>query len=189
MYEFPKRVSYVPVSLKEGALIPDRNLDEAFLEARIDELGKVASINIINSGKDYKDPDLAIEFPETLREQGFADDMKFRQEIFKNDTGINLQSKAVEDPDFKDGEQSSKDGTASILNESYKNESGFRGTLRQAQLRAVLDDQGSIINVIIEDPGQGYSPASQPKILVAERYEEQLEERLSLIHISEPTRL
>ena len=177
VYEFPKRVSYVPVSLKEGALIPDRNLDEAFLEARIDELGKVASINIINSGKDYKDPDLAIEFPETLREQGFADDMKFRQETFKNDTGINLQSKAIEDPDFKDGEQSSKDGTASILNESYKNESGFRGTLKQARLRAVLDDQGSIINVIIEDPGQGYSPASQPKILVAERYEEQLEER------------
>ena len=33
VYEFPKRVSYVPVSLKEGALIPDRNLDEAFLEA------------------------------------------------------------------------------------------------------------------------------------------------------------
>ena len=103
--------------------------------------------------------------------------MKFRQETFKNDTGIDLQSKEIEDPDFKDGEQSSKDGTASILNESYKNESGFRGTLKQARLRAVLDDQGSIINVIIEDPGQGYSPASQPKILVAERYEEQLEER------------
>ena len=176
VYEFPKRVSYVPVALKKGALIPERNLNEAFIEAIIDEKGKVAGVNIINSGKDYKDPDLGVEFPETMREQGFADPTKFRQETFKNDTGIDLQAKEIEDPDFKDGEQSEKDATAVIMNNAYKNESGFVGTLKQAQLRAVLDDQGSIINVIIEDPGAGYSPSSQPKVLVIQRYEENLEE-------------
>ena len=176
VYEFPKRVTYLGVSLKENALIPDRNLNEAVIEAIIDEKGKVAGVNIINSGKDYKNPDLAIEFPETLREMGYADPTRFRQETFVNDSGIKLQNKTYFDPDFQGDEQTDKETTAAILNEAYKNESGFRGTLKAAQLRPVLDDQGSIINVIIDDPGQGYSPSSQPRILVVQRYEEDLEE-------------
>ena len=60
------------VEIDKNALIPQRTIDEAVLQAKIDKKGRVQSVKIINAGKDYVNPQLSCEFPEVLREQGFA---------------------------------------------------------------------------------------------------------------------
>ena len=56
-----------------------------------------------------------------------------------------------------------------ISNKSFVTESDVNGTLEAAEFKAVLDDNGSIVDVIITNKGRGYSPGTRPKVLVVDR--------------------
>lgn len=169
VFEFPKQVSYMRVEIDKNALIPQRTIDEAVLQAKIDKKGRVQSVKIINSGKDYVNPQLSCEFPEVLREQGFADSGSNVDEFFEDDFSTKVQLDVEDETDFKRFDKKVRRSASKISNKSFVTESDVNGTLEAAEFKAVLDDNGSIIDVIITNKGRGYSPGTRPKVLVVDR--------------------
>lgn len=169
VYEFPKKVSYYRVNIDKNALIPERSLDSAIIEGRIGKNGKLKSVNIINAGLGYKNPQLAIELPDILRDQGFIDTAKNVNETFEDDLTPKIQLNLQDQNDFKVNDANFKEAASYVHNQKYVTESKFTGELKQAKLKAIIDAQGCIQDVIIQDAGAGYPANWNPKIVVVDR--------------------
>ena len=169
VYEFPKKISYYRINIDKDALIPERSMDIAKLEGRIGKNGKLKRVNIINSGEGYRNPEIVIELPEVLRDQGFIDPAKNINESFDDDLTPIPQLKLSDQRDFKDSDKVFRESASYVMNEKYVTESKVTGSLRQAKLKAVLDERGCIVDVIIQDKGAGYPANWNPKIIVVDR--------------------
>jgi hypothetical protein len=169
VYEFPKKVSYYRVNIDKNALIPERSLDVAKIEGRIGKNGKLKRVNIINAGFGYRNPQLTIELPDILRDQGFIDTAKNVNENFENDLTPKIQLNLQDQRDFKVNDANFKEAASYVKNQKYVTESDFTGELKQAKLKAVVDAQGCIQDVIIVDPGAGYPANWNPQIVVVDR--------------------
>ena len=66
VYEFPKKISYWKVQVNPKALIPNRTLDEARLEAVVDDLGQVIAVNVLNGGRGYVNPQIHVMNPREM---------------------------------------------------------------------------------------------------------------------------
>lgn len=169
VFEFPKKVSYMRVEIDKNALIPQRTMDEAVLQAKVNRKGQVTSVKIINAGKDYVNPQLSVEFPETLRDQGFVDTAQNTPEFFETDYSNKIQIDVEDENDFDRVDKGVRKSASKVSKKAYVSASDYTGQLEQAEFKTVLDEQGSIIDVIITNPGVGYPKGTRPKVLVVDR--------------------
>jgi len=169
VYEFPKQVTYTRVEIDKNALIPQRSIDSAVIQCKINKQGQVTSVNIVNSGKDYVNPQLSVEFPETIRDQGFVDPAQNTPEFFEDDSTTKVQLDVEDETDFARTDKQFRKSAADLSKKKYVNKSDFTGTLEEAEFTAVLDERGSIIDVIITNPGRGYAPGRNCPIIVVDR--------------------
>ena len=169
VYEFPKKVAYTRVNVDPDALIPQRTIDVAEIHGLTNAQGKLESVQIINAGSGYKAPEISIEIPEVLRDQGFIDPAKNINESFTDDSSTEVQIELTNTLDYGRSEDNFRQTAADINNQQYVTESDFTGVLRQAKVRATVDNLGCIDQVIIEDAGDGYPPNFVPRIIVVDR--------------------
>ena len=172
VYEFPKKLSYYKIEIDNDALIPKRNFDEAVLEATVNNQGGIASIEIINAGRDYVNPVLVIEIPDLRRQEGYSDTASNIPEMFEDGVSGKTQLNYQTSEDF---ESTGKDGhstAAQMSKQKYITEAGYTGGMKQAEGRITLDALGCVNSVTITEPGQGYQPGEEVRCTVVERDKE-----------------
>lgn len=172
VYEFPKKLSYYKAEIDNDALIPQRNFDEAVLQAYINEKGEIEEIEIINAGKDYKDPEIVISIPDIRRVEGFTNTAENIPEMFvdgiSGETQLNFQT-------TEDFEQSNKAGrklAKHIEKQKYETDAGYTANVRQAKASIILNEEGCVKTVTILDPGAGYQPGEEVGVRIIERDKE-----------------
>ena len=169
VYEFPKKISYFKVEIDNRALIPRRTLDEAILEATIDKKGRVGSIEIINAGLGYVNPDVVVSIPDELKEEGFTDTAENSVEAFSssglNDYNINLETS----DEFESGDKAPRKLVRKIKKEKFITDAGFQKEVRQAKARITLNEEGAVKSVTITEKGKGYTPGDKVAVYVVER--------------------
>ena len=172
VYEFPKKVSYWKVQINPKALIPFRTLDEAKLEAVVDNDGSIAAINIINGGRGFVQPTISIVHPREMEDFSPNDTAKFMgdsvsmDEDWKKTFKTPESSQTVHDQ-VRDTQSTFGVHTGVIPLPQDKNKDRLK--MRKATLEiAELNALGVIKAVRVVDGGAGYSQADLPKVMVVE---------------------
>ena len=176
IYEFPKQLSYYKVELDNRALIPNRTLDVAVLEGIVNKKGEVARIKIVNAGKDYKNPKIAISVPDVIREEGFSDAAENIPEAFEDDISGEIAISYETSDEFENTSKSGRKIARNVSKQKYVTQDDFTGSLRQAKAYAVVNEVGCIKQVVITDKGAGYQPGENVKIYVSEELTETRED-------------
>ena len=176
IYEFPKQLSYYKVELDNKALIPKRTLDEAVLEAIVNNKGEIDHINIVNAGRDYRNPTLTVSLPDVIREEGFSDAAENIPEAFEDDVSGEIALSFESSDEFENSDYSSRKIARNVSKQRYVTQDDFTGTLRQAKAYAVVNEVGCIKQVVITDKGAGYQPGEKVEVYVVERETETRED-------------
>ncbi len=172
VYEFPKKVSYWKVQINPKALIPWRTLDEAVLEAVVDDDGSIHSVNIINGGRGYIEPTIAVLHPREMEDFSPNDTAKFMGDSVSMDEDWKKTFKTPESSQTvmdstRDTQKTFGVHTGVIPIPEDKNRERFQ--MRKAILEiSELNELGIIKAVRVVDGGAGYSQADLPKVIVAE---------------------
>tara|TARA_B100000700_G_scaffold324742_1_gene431683 strand:- start:28 stop:4167 length:4140 start_codon:yes stop_codon:yes gene_type:complete len=172
-YEFPKKISYWKVEIDPKALIPHRNMDEAKLEAIVDDDGSISQVVVVNGGRGYVNPTIKVMDPQGLDDFSPNDSSSFMADKLGMDPEA---EKAIADPDKEDTSMSTADfkthariwesSTTSVDTED-KNNDLYK--LQRAEVEiSLLDDQGIIRSVRVIDGGAGYSQANNPIVHVVD---------------------
>tara|TARA_B100000927_G_scaffold291486_1_gene293935 strand:- start:2422 stop:5853 length:3432 start_codon:yes stop_codon:yes gene_type:complete len=169
VYEFPKRISYFKIKVDNRALIPKRTLDEAIIEATIDEQGRVASAEIINAGLGYINPDVIVSVPDEFKEEGFADTADNVVESFEDGRFAKYNINVETSDEFKTADKAPRALGRKLRDEKFLTDAGFAREIRQAKARITLNEQGAVKTVTITEKGKGYTPGDKVAIYVVER--------------------
>ena len=180
VYEFPKKVTYFQVEIDPNALVASRTLDEAKLEAVINEAGELAEVKITNGGYGYRFDQTTI----SVSSPGIMEDFSpgdYASEMM-NQTPLNNNLSNARTPGYKQETNQDYDmqmhnaiqKTSNTLAQSDAKTAGKtvynRGkTILQKQAKVIveeIDANGSILRVAITDPGSGYSPDFPPLVAV-----------------------
>tara|TARA_B100000287_G_scaffold410505_1_gene438992 strand:- start:26521 stop:30366 length:3846 start_codon:yes stop_codon:yes gene_type:complete len=184
-YEFRKRITYYRVEINEDALVAQRTLDEAKLEAVINSNGELASVKIINAGKGYKagNIQLSVSSPGVMEEFSGGD---LASEMYNQTpsgaptvpsypSATKVQGYDAEtqrDYDIQMHNTIEK-GANTLAEEDAKTAGrvvynrGKATTQKQAKVEiGELDELGSILSVYVIDPGMGYTKDHPPYVAV-----------------------
>jgi len=185
VYEFRKNISYYRVEVNQDALVAMRTLDEAKLEPVINDNGELVDVIIINSGKGYnlENIQLAVSSPGVMEEftgGDLASEMynqnKVESKIIPTwppetvDQGDDLITTGDYDIQLFNAIEKGSN-TLSASDDAVAKQVVFnRGKAvqqKQAIVRVTeIDDSGSIIGVIIDEGGAGYTADHPPYIAV-----------------------
>ena len=172
-YEFPKKISYWKVEIDPKALIPYRKMDQAKLEAIVDDDGSIKDIVIVNGGRGYVKPTIQVMDPQGLDEFSPNDTSDFMADKLGVDPDF---EKAISDPEREDTSfQVAEIKTASrkwgLATESIdtedKNNEIYKMKRAEVEI-SQLDDMGVIRAVRVIDGGAGYSQANVPIVHVVD---------------------
>ena len=173
VYEFPKRVSYYKVELSPKALIPNRTLDEAKLEAIINNKGGIKEVEIVNSGRGYsKNAKVTAITPKVLKNFSSTDTTEHLEDLIKKDSDIDqaigfTETELTGDDPIKEvqGAFGAVGGDTPFPLE-YDN---IASKLRAAKLEiAAFDEIGGIKAIRVIDPGDGYDPDEPPDVFISD---------------------
>ena len=175
VYEFLKNISYYKVEINPKALIPNRTLDGAEIEAIVNKKGKIVDVNIINGGAGFTNPTITVIDPQVFDDFSPQDNADFIAGRFQNDLDY---KKAIDNPVSKKQVKKNvrhatrmfgiKGDGVNALN-IVTNDKGEALDLRQAKLEITeIDDHGTIQGIRIIDGGSGYRQSKPPKIFIAE---------------------
>ncbi len=172
-YEFPKKISYWKVEIDPKALIPHRNMDEAKLEAIVDDDGSISQVVVINGGRGYVNPTIKVMDPQGLDDFSPNDTSNFMADKLGMDPD---STKALADPDREDTSMTTADfkthariweTSTTAVDTADKNNDLYK--LHRAEVEiSLLDDQGIIRAVRVLDGGAGYSQANNPIVHVVD---------------------
>ena len=176
VYEFPKKLSYYKAEIDNDALIPQRNFDEAVLQAYINEKGEIEEIEIINAGKDYKDPEIIISIPDIRRVEGFTDTAANIPEMFTDGISGEPQLNFQTTEDFEQSNKAGRKVAKYIEKQKFETDAGYTKNVKQAKASIILNEEGCIKNVTILDPGAGYQPGEDVGVRIVERDKESRED-------------
>ena len=176
VYEFPKKLSYYKAEIDNDALIPQRNFDEAVLQAYINEKGEIEEIEIINAGKDYKDPEIIISIPDIRRVEGFTDTAANIPEMFTDGISGEPQLNFQTTEDFEQSNKAGRKVAKYIEKQKFETDAGYTKNVKQAKASIILNEEGCIKNVTILDPGAGYQPGEEVGVRIVERDKESRED-------------
>ena len=172
-YEFPKKISYWKVEIDPKALIPYRKMDQAKLEAIVDDDGSIKDVVIINGGRGYVKPTIQVMDPQGLDEFSPNDTSDFMADKLGMDPDY---EKALADPEREDTSFSTAEiKTASrkwgiateTIDTEDKNNEIYKMKRAEVEI-SLLDDLGSIKAVRVIDGGSGYSQANNPIVHVVD---------------------
>ena len=173
VYEFPKRVSYYKVELSPKALIPNRTLDEAKLEAIINNKGGIKEVEIVNSGRGYsKNAKVTAITPKVLKNFSSTDTTEHLEDLIKKDSDFD-QAIGFTETELK-GDDPIKDVQAAFgavggdtpFPLEYDN---IASKLSAAKLEiAAFDEIGGIKAIRVIDPGSGYDPDEPPDVFISD---------------------
>ena len=169
VYEFPKKLSYFKVEIDNRALIPRRTLDEAILTATIDKKGRVGSIEIINAGRGYVNPDVVVSIPDELKEEGLTDTAENTVEAFQDSKRGNYNINIESSNEFDQSTKSARKLGRKIAKDKFLTDAGFTKSIRQAKARITLNEIGAVKSVTVTDKGKGYTPGDKVIVYVVER--------------------
>tara|TARA_Y100001970_G_scaffold159451_1_gene195081 strand:- start:49522 stop:53283 length:3762 start_codon:yes stop_codon:yes gene_type:complete len=169
VYEFPKKLSYYKVEIDNEAKIPKRDFDEAILEATVNDAGQIGSIEIINGGRDYTDPQVVISIPDLARQEGYSDTASHIPETFEDNVSGEIAISYETNDDFEMAGYDAANVAGNVKNQKYITEAGYTGTIKQAEATVTIDALGCVKTVTILDPGAGYQPGEEVQISVAQR--------------------
>ena len=172
VYEFPKKISYWKVQVNPKALIPHRTLDEAELEAVIDDLGAVTAVVVINGGRGYVNPEIHVMNPRELDNYSATDTAKAMEDSINNsdDWQESLGTPVSSSMTRKDLRTAVKAyGAHSGIIKQPQDKNKERFELRQAKVEiAEIDAYGVIKTIRVIDGGAGYNQANIPVIKIVE---------------------
>jgi hypothetical protein len=181
VYEFPKKIVYERVDVNPEALVAQRTLDEAKMEAVINSEGELKTVNIINGGTGYNIENVIISVtsPGVLEEFSGGDmasemtnSLSLQENQFENLKGQGYKMQKLRNRDIQMHSVLDK-GRNTMSKESNKTKKSvvYNRGKAEIQKQAVvvvtgIDKQGAIISVQITDPGSGYNNDHPPYIAV-----------------------
>tara|TARA_A100001035_G_scaffold8379_1_gene5917 strand:- start:509 stop:4381 length:3873 start_codon:yes stop_codon:yes gene_type:complete len=173
VYEFPKKVSYYKVELSPKALVPNRTLDEAKLEAIINNKGAISEVEIINSGRGYsKNAKVTAITPKVLNNFSPTDTTEHLDDLIRKDYNAEeaigfTESEFSGDDPIKDVQVAY--GTFSGATEFPTDHDGIASKLKAATLEiAAFDEIGGIKKIRVIDGGSGYSQEEPPDVFISD---------------------
>ena len=181
VYEFPKKVVYERVDINPEALVAQRTLDEAKLEAIINSEGELAGVDIINSGRGYniENIQISVTSPGVLEEFSGGDmaaemmnSVSLQEDEFSELEGQGYKMQKLRNKDLQMHNTLDKSRNT-ISKESKKSKKSvvYNRGKSEIQTQATvtvtgLDKDGGITNVQVTDPGSGYNADHPPYIAV-----------------------
>ena len=169
-------MSYYKAEIDNDALIPQRNFDEAILQAYVSEKGEIEEIEIINAGKDYKDPDIIISIPDIRRVEGFTDTATNIPEMFVDGISGEPQLNFQTTEDFEQSNKAGRETVTHLEKQKWETDAGYTKSVKQAKASIILNEEGCIKSVTILEPGAGYQPGEEVGVRVVERDKETRED-------------
>ena len=173
VYEFPKKVSYYKVELSPKALVPNRTLDEAKLEAIINNKGAISEVEIINSGRGYSErAKVTAITPKVLNNFSPTDTTEHLDDLIRKDYNAEeaigfTESEFSGDDPIKDVQVAY--GTFSGATEFPTDHDGIASKLKAATLEiAAFDEIGGIKKIRVIDGGSGYSQEEPPDVFISD---------------------
>ena len=172
VYEFPKKLSYWKVQINPKALIPWRTLDEAKLEAVVDDDGSISSVLVINGGRGYIEPSIVVIHPREMEDFSANDPAKFMGDSVSMDedwkkTFQTPESSQTVGDSMRDTQKTFGVHTGAVNVAQDKNKQAFK--MRKAKLEiSEMTELGIIKSVRVVDGGAGYSQADTPTVQVVE---------------------
>jgi len=181
VYEFPKKVVYERVDINPEALVAQRTLDEAVMEAVINEEGELADVNILNAGTGYniENVQISVSSPGVLESFSGGDmaSEMMNQVNLQEDALSELDGQGYEAEKFRNRDlqmHNALDKGRNTLSKSSKKTKkrvvynrGKAEIQKQATVEVTsIDKQGAITGVQITDPGSGYNNDEPPYIAV-----------------------
>lgn len=171
VYEFPKKIAYYKVEIDPNALIPNRTLDEAEMEAVVNSKGRITDIKILNAGRGYKNPKVRAIDPGLLEDFSPTDTMKTMHDKAGQDED---SLKALEDPTVtftrRDIQRDNME-VFGVRDGSFpaKTKEGDPFISREAVLEITeINDEGGIEAVRVVDGGEGYNSDELPNVFVSD---------------------
>ncbi len=181
VYEFPKKIVYERVDVNPDALVAQRTLDEAKMEAVINKKGELKEVRIINGGAGYNIENVIISVtsPGILEDFSGGDmasemmnSLSLQEDQFENLKGQGYKMQKFRNKDIqmhnvldKGRNTISKEGKRAKKSVVYNR--GKAEIQKQAQVVVTgIDKQGAITSVQITDPGSGYNNDEPPYIAV-----------------------
>ena len=159
----PKGCHITRLKLSPKALIPNRTLDEAKLEAIINNKGGIKEIEIVNSGRGYsKNAKVNAITPKVLKNFSSTDTTEHLEDLIKKDSDID-QAIGFTETELK-GDDPIKDvqgafGAVSGDTPFPLEYDNIAQKLSAAKLEiAAFDEIGGIKAIRVIDPGSGYDP-------------------------------
>ena len=173
VYEFPKRVAYYKVELSPKALIPNRTLDEAKLEAVINNKGGIKEIEIVNSGRGYsKNAKVTAITPKVMKNFSPTDTTEHLEDLIKKDDDFEAaigftETEFTGDDPIRDVQIAA--GSAQGALEFPIDHDNIAQKLFAAELEiAAFDEIGGIKKIRVIDPGSGYDPDEPPDVFISD---------------------
>lgn len=166
VYEFKKVVGYYRIELHPDAAIPRRTMDEAVIEAIVDNNGSVSGLEIINPGFGYS-VNARVEIMPPPNENTTAEVSNARTYYLKSEIADTTGSKDT----FNWGSTSSDYSTVGTMSTSQlKNGVKLKDTaikIRPAEVKVTqLSQDGCILECQVISGGSGYSKQVKPQIIV-----------------------
>lgn len=163
VYEFKKKVAYYKVELYADAAIPKRTMDEADIEAVVNNNGKISNLIIHNGGYGYS-MDARVEIMSPPTENTTADIENTRTYYLKNQTidttGTTLTW--AKNPSYKTIGQGA---TEQVKNGVTINDTSLK--LKPANVEITsMTAEGCIQSVRLLESGSGYNQQEPPKVIV-----------------------
>tara|TARA_R100000030_G_scaffold83015_1_gene65929 strand:+ start:62 stop:2587 length:2526 start_codon:yes stop_codon:yes gene_type:complete len=173
VYEFPKRVSYYKVELSPKALIPNRTLDEAKLEAIINNKGGIQEVEIVNSGRGYsKNAKITAITPKVMKNFSPTDTTEHLEDLIKKDSdsesALGFTASELNNDDPIRAVQIAA-GSAQGNIEFPIDHDNIATKLKAATLEiAAFDEIGGIKAIRVIDPGSGYDADEPPDVFISD---------------------
>ena len=113
-------------------------------------------IEIINAGKDYKDPDIIISIPDIRRVEGFTDTATNIPEMFVDGISGEPQLNFQTTEDFEQSNKAGRETVTHLEKQKWETDAGYTKSVKQAKASIILNEEGCIKSVTILEPGAGY---------------------------------
>lgn len=166
VYEFRKVVGYYKVELHPDASIPKRTMDEAVIEAIVDNNGAVSGLEIINPGYGYSN-EARVEILPPPNENTSADITNARTHYLKSDIVDTSNTKdtftwGTTTPDYK--------SVGTMATTQLKDGVKIKDTavkVKPANVKVTsISPEGCILGCSVISGGSGYTKQQKPQVIV-----------------------